>query len=152
MITQCHPWSYCLNTATTCLRLHVPIFRWIGHVELCWKKSQRDEGAWKTQYKGKFMRIKKKKKKKKNHVFLNRNGEHIAGYLIHLNKYKTKWKSKTTQNWSKLTRISTIYVLQFVKSIPIYYIKCVCPRIWVGKVYVQELRWESVKKVSTKNT
>jgi hypothetical protein len=75
------------------------------------------------------MRIKKKKKKKKNHVFLNRNGEHIAGYLIHLNKYKTK-----------LTRISTIYVLKFVKSIPIYYIKCVCPRIWVGKVYVQELR------------
>jgi hypothetical protein len=76
--------------------LHVPIFRWAGHVELSWKKSQRDEGAWKTQYKGKFMRI---KKNSKNYVFLNRNSEHIAGYLIHLNKNKTKWKSKTTQNW-----------------------------------------------------
>jgi hypothetical protein len=36
--------------------------------------------------------------------------------------------------------ILTIYVLQFVKSFTIYYIKCVCPRIWVNKVYVQELR------------
>jgi hypothetical protein len=25
-----------------------------------------------------------------NHVFFNWNGEHIAGYLIHLNKNKTK--------------------------------------------------------------
>jgi hypothetical protein len=24
------------------LRLHVPIFRWTGHTELSWKKSQRD--------------------------------------------------------------------------------------------------------------
>jgi hypothetical protein len=31
-------------------------------------------------------------------------------------------------------------ILQFVKSFTIYYIKCVCPRIWVSKVYVQELR------------
>jgi hypothetical protein len=30
------------------------------------------------------------KKKSKNHVFLNQNGEHIAGYLIHWNKNKTK--------------------------------------------------------------
>jgi hypothetical protein len=30
------------------------------------------------------------KKNSKNHVFLNWNGEHIAGYLIHLNKNKTK--------------------------------------------------------------
>jgi hypothetical protein len=29
-------------------------------------------------------------KNSKNHVFLNRNGEHIAGYLIHLNKNITK--------------------------------------------------------------
>jgi hypothetical protein len=30
------------------------------------------------------------KKNIKNHVFLNRNDEHIANYLIHLNKNKTK--------------------------------------------------------------
>jgi hypothetical protein len=35
-----------------------------------------------------------------------------------------------------------MYVLQFVKSFRIYYIKCVCPKKWVSKVYVQELRWE----------
>jgi hypothetical protein len=29
-------------------------------------------------------------KNSKNHVFLNRNGEYIVGYLIHLNKNKTK--------------------------------------------------------------
>jgi hypothetical protein len=97
----------------------VPIFRWTRHVELSWKKSQRDTGAWKTQYKGKFMRI---IFFCKNHVFLNQNGEHIADYLIHLNKNKTKWKSKTTQNWSKFNGISTIYVLQFVKSFTIYYV------------------------------
>jgi hypothetical protein len=33
-----------------------------------------------------------------------------------------------------------VYVLQFVISFTIYYIKCVCPRIWVNKVYDQELR------------
>jgi hypothetical protein len=78
-------------------------------------------------------------KNSKNYVFLNRNGEHIASYLIHLNKNKTKLKRNTLQNWSKLNGISTIYVLQFVKSFTIYYIKCVYPRIWVSKVYVQEL-------------
>jgi hypothetical protein len=62
------------------------------------KKSQRNKGTWKTWYKGKFMRI---KKNSKNHVSLNRNSDHIAGYLMHLNKNKTRWKSKTTQNWSK---------------------------------------------------
>jgi hypothetical protein len=36
-------------------------------------------------------------------------------------------------------------VLQFVKSFTAYYIKCVCPRIWVSIVYVKELRWESLK-------
>jgi hypothetical protein len=29
-------------------------------------------------------------KNNKNHVFFNWNGEHIASYLIHLNKNKTK--------------------------------------------------------------
>jgi hypothetical protein len=36
-----------------------------------------------------------------------------------------------------------VYVLQFVKSFTftVYYIKCVCPRIWVSKIYlIQELR------------
>jgi hypothetical protein len=113
------------------------------------KKSQRDRGAWRTYYKDKFMRF---KKYSKNHVFLNQNGEHILGYTIHLNKNKTKWKRKTTQNQSKLNGISTIYFLQFVKSFTIYYIKCICPRIWISKVYVQELRWESMKKVSPKKT
>jgi hypothetical protein len=80
------------------------------------------------------------KKTSKNHVFLNRSGEHIVGYMIHLNRNKTKLKSKKTQNWSKLNGISTIYALQFVKKFTIYYIKCVCPRIWFSKVYVQELR------------
>jgi hypothetical protein len=69
------------------------------------------------------------KNNNKNHVFLNRSSEHIVGYMIHLNKHKTKWKSKTTQNWSKLNGISTVYVLQFVKSFTVYYIKCVYPRI-----------------------
>jgi hypothetical protein len=30
------------------------------------------------------------KQNSKNHFFLNRSGEHIAGYMIHLNKNKTK--------------------------------------------------------------
>jgi hypothetical protein len=45
-------------------------------------------------------------KNSKNHVFLNRNGEHIVGYLFHLNKIKPNEKSKTTQNWSKSNGIS----------------------------------------------
>jgi hypothetical protein len=32
------------------------------------------------------------------------------------------------------------YVLQFVNSFTINYIKGVCPRIWVSGIYVQELR------------
>jgi hypothetical protein len=36
------------------------------------------------------------KKISKLHVFLIRNGEHIVGYLIYMNKNKTKWKRKTT--------------------------------------------------------
>jgi hypothetical protein len=46
------------------------------------------------------------KKYSKTHVFLNWNSEHIVGYMIHLNKNKTKWKSKTIQNWSKSNGIS----------------------------------------------
>jgi hypothetical protein len=34
-----------------------------------------------------------------------------------------------------LNGISTIYVLQFVKSFIFYYIKWVCPGIWISKVY-----------------
>jgi hypothetical protein len=30
------------------------------------------------------------KKNSKNHAFLNRSGEHVVGYMIHLNKIKTK--------------------------------------------------------------
>jgi hypothetical protein len=97
------------------------------------EKNPKEMGAWKTLYKGKFMRV---KKNSKNHVSLNRSGEHIAKYMIHLNKNKTKWKSKTTQNWSKFNGTSTIYVLQTVKSFTFYYMKCVCPRIFVNKVYV----------------
>jgi hypothetical protein len=78
----------------------------------------------------------RREKNSKNHVFLNRSCEYIVGYMIHLTKNKTKSKRKTTQNWSKLNGISTIYVLQFVKSFTVHYIKCVCPRIWVSKVYV----------------
>jgi hypothetical protein len=33
-----------------------------------------------------------------------------------------------------------VYALYFIKSFTIYHIKCICPRIWVTKVYVQELR------------
>jgi hypothetical protein len=63
------------------------------------------------------------KRRSKNHVLFNENGEHIDGYLIHLNKNKTKWKSKTTQNWSKSNGIS----------------KCVCPRIWVSSYVFKKL-------------
>jgi hypothetical protein len=34
------------------------------------------------------------KRRSKNHVFLNRSGEHIAGYIIHLNKNKPNEKTK----------------------------------------------------------
>jgi hypothetical protein len=42
------------------------------------------------------------KKNSKNHVFLNQSGEYIVGYIIHLNKNKTKWKAKQYKigaNW-----------------------------------------------------
>jgi hypothetical protein len=42
-----------------------------------------------------------------------------------------------------------VYVLQFVKSFTIYYLKCACPGIWISRVYDQELRLESLKIVST---
>jgi hypothetical protein len=43
-------------------------------------------------------------------------------------------------------KFQNVYVQQFVKSLKIYYIKCVCPRIWISRVYVQEFRHESMKK------
>jgi hypothetical protein len=95
------------------------------------------------------MRIKKKVKKS---CFLNRDGEHVAGCLIHMDKNKTEWKRKTTINWCKLNEISKCICPRICKKITIYYIKCVCPRIWVSRIYVQELRWESMKKVSIKKT
>jgi hypothetical protein len=103
------------------------------------KNPKRDGGAWKTSYKGRFMRI---FKNSKNHVFLNQNGEHIVGNLIHLNKNKRK----TTQNWSKLNGISTNYVLQYVKYFTIYYIKYVCPRIWVSRYMLKILDENQWKK------
>jgi hypothetical protein len=33
-------------------------------------------------------------KNSKNHIFLNRSGEHIAGYMIQLNKIKPNEKAK----------------------------------------------------------
>ena len=42
--------------------------------------------------------------------------------------------------------IKSLLILQFVKSFTIYYIKYVCLRIWVSKLYIQELRWESMEK------
>ena len=44
-----------------------------------------------------------------------------------------------------------VYVDNVVKSFTIYYIKCVCPRICVNGIYIQEFSWKSTKKVSTKN-
>jgi hypothetical protein len=84
--------------------------------------------------------------------------------------YSIKTKSKLLAIWSIRIKIKPIekekqykigvnwmefqnvYVLQFVKSFTIYYIKCVCPGIWVSRVSVQELRWEAVKNVSIKKT
>jgi hypothetical protein len=131
------------------LRLHVPISGRTGHVDLSWKKSQRHWGASKHITK---VSLQWEKKNIKNNVSLNPNGEHIAVYLIHYNKNITKWKSKRTKHSSKLNGVSTIYVLQCVKSFIIYYIKCVCPRVSVSKVYVEELRWELVETVSSKKT
>jgi hypothetical protein len=54
-------------------------------VELSWKNPKEMGVLEKHNTRGKFMRI---KRNSKNHVFLNRNGDHIAGYLIHLNKTK----------------------------------------------------------------
>jgi hypothetical protein len=51
------------------------------------EKIPKRRGCLQNIIQGKFMRI---KKISKNHVFLNRSGEHIAGYMIHLNKNKTK--------------------------------------------------------------
>jgi hypothetical protein len=65
-------------------------------------------------------------------------------------KIKPNEKAKQHKIGANWMEFQNVYVLQFVKSFTIYYIKCVCPRIWITRVYVQELRWESLKKVSTK--
>jgi hypothetical protein len=62
---------------------------------------------------------------------------------------ETAKQHKTGANQMEL---QNVYVLQFVKYFIIYYIKCVCPRIWISRVYFQKLRCESVKKISTKNS
>jgi hypothetical protein len=67
-------------------------------------------------------------------------------------KIKPNEKAKKHKIGANRMEFQNVYVLQFVKSFTFYYIKCVCPRIWVSRVYVLELRWESVKKVLTKKT
>jgi hypothetical protein len=51
------------------------------------EKNPKQMGVLEKHNRGKFFII---LKNNKNHVFFNRNGEHIASYLIHLNQNKTK--------------------------------------------------------------
>jgi hypothetical protein len=67
-------------------------------------------------------------------------------------KIKPNEKAKQHKIGANRIKFQNVYAQQFVKSFTIYYIKCICPRIWISKVYVQELRWLSMKKVSTKKT
>jgi hypothetical protein len=84
-------------------------------------------------------------KKSKNHVFLNRSDEHIVGYMIHLNKNKTKYKK---QNNTKLEQIEwnfnilcpTIYKIFYNLLHKMCMSAILLHRIWVSKVYVKELR------------
>jgi hypothetical protein len=69
--------------------------------------------------------------------FLNSNNEHITRYLI---KIKPNEKAKKHKVGANLMGFQNMYILQFVKSSTMYYIKCVRPRIWISRVYVQELR------------
>jgi hypothetical protein len=64
-------------------------------------------------------------------------------------KPNEKVKHKTGANQMEF---QNVYVLQFVKSFTVYYIKCICPRIWTSRVYVQERIWELVKKNLAKKT
>jgi hypothetical protein len=57
-------------------------------------------------------------------------------------KIKPNEKAKQHKTRANRMEFQNVYVLQFVKSFTIYYIKCVFPRIWISKVYIQELRWE----------
>jgi hypothetical protein len=57
-------------------------------------------------------------------------------------KMKPNEKAKQHKTRANRMELQNVRVLQFVKSFTIYYIKCVCPRIWVNMLYVQELRWE----------
>ena len=46
-----------------------------------------------------------------------------------------KKKKKT-----KLEQIEWNYVIQFIKKITIYYIKCVCFRIWVARYIISNFK------------
>jgi hypothetical protein len=74
----------------------------------------------------------------------------LAIWSIRAKKIKPNEKAKQHKTGANQMEFQNVNVLQFVKSFTIYYIKCACLRIWVSKIYVQGLRWESVKKVSTK--
>jgi hypothetical protein len=67
-------------------------------------------------------------------------------------KIKPNLKAKQHKTGANWMEFQNVYILQFVKSFTIYYIKCVCSRIWISRVYIQELRWASLKKVSTRKT
>ena len=67
-------------------------------------------------------------------------------------KTKPNEKAKNHKTRANQTEFQNMNVLQFVKSFTMCYIKCICPRIWVSRVYVQELRWESVEKVPSKKS
>jgi hypothetical protein len=62
-------------------------------------------------------------------------------------KTKPNEKAKQHKIGANQMEFQMYMSLQFVKSFTIYYTKWVCPRIWANMVFVQELRWESVKKV-----
>jgi hypothetical protein len=57
-------------------------------------------------------------------------------------KIKPNEKAKQHKIGANRMEFQNVYILQFVKSLTIYYIKRICPRIWVSVVYVQGLTWE----------
>jgi hypothetical protein len=56
-------------------------------------------------------------------------------------KIKPNEKAKQHRIGANRMEFQNVYVLQYVKSFTFYYINCVYPRIWVSRVYIQELRW-----------
>jgi hypothetical protein len=71
----------------------------------------------------------------------------IWSIWIKIKPNKKAKQHKIGANWMEFQQS-----IQWVNFFTIYYIKCVCPRIWVSRVYVQELIWEPMKKNSTKKT